>query len=59
MSFLIIILIVTILLETFFAFMAVQGIRRKRVWMIIVFAISFFIVPFLIFYGTIYGISLM
>ena len=59
MSFLIIILIVTILLETFFAFMAVQGIRRKRVWMIVVFAISFFVVPFLIFYGLIYGISLM
>lgn len=59
MSFLIMILIVTILLETFFAFMAVQGIRRKRVWIIIVFAAAFFVVPFLIFYGTIYGISLM
>lgn len=53
------ILIMTILFETVFAFLTVQGIRKKRAWMIIVFSILFVAVPFIVFYVFGYGITLM
>lgn len=59
MSFLIILLILTVLCETVFAFLAIQGIRKKKVWMMIVFPILFFVVPFIVFYVFSYGIRLM
>lgn len=53
------ILILTILFETVFAFLAVRGLRKKRVWMIIVFSTLFVAVPFTVFYVFGYGITLM
>ena len=59
MSFLMILIILLVLCETAFAFLAVQGIRKKKVWMMIVFPILFFAVPLIVFYVFSYGIHLM
>ncbi|MBQ3417078.1 MAG: hypothetical protein IJH32_04515 [Ruminococcus sp.] len=59
MSFSYLLLIFTVLLETVFAFLAVRGLRKKIIWMIIVFSILFLAVPFVIFYVFSYGIILM
>lgn len=59
MTFSMLLWIVTVLSETVFAFLTVQGIRKKRIWMMIVFPILFFAVPFLVFFIFSYGIRLM
>lgn len=59
MSFSMILLILTVICETILAFFAVRGIRRKKIWMMIVFPILFVIVPFIVFYVLSYGISMM
>lgn len=48
-----------VLLETAFAFLAVRGIRKRRIWMIIVFSVLFFVIPFVIFFLFSYGITMM
>ena len=59
MSFTFFILMVVVLLETAFAFLAVRGIRKRRIWMIIVFSVLFFVIPFVIFFLFSYGITMM
>ena len=59
MSFSFFILMAVVLLETAFAFLAVRGIRKRRIWMIIVFSVLFFVIPFVIFFLFSYGITMM
>ena len=59
MSFSMILLILTVICETILAFFAVQGIRKKRLWMMIVFPVLFILVPFIVFFLFSYGIHLM